>query len=145
MLAMGSGRKAIEGELGADGQHEAQRAGGEDKGVGRVHDGRAEQHPDRIQIVGGARHNVARAVALVIGVGEALEVREQIVAQIELDIAGNADDHPARQKLKNSLDQRDGDDQQRVGEKLLAGHAGVQIVNGAAQDLRKQNPDSVIE
>ena len=135
MLAMGSGRKAIERELGADGEHEAERAGGEDEGVGRIHDGRAEQHADGIQVVGGARHDVARAVALVVGVGEALQVREEIVAQVEFDVAGDADDHPARQKLEDSLDQSDGDDQQGIGEKFLAGHSGVKIVDGAAREL----------
>src|SRR5208337_1322948 len=141
----GQRQKRKYGQLGADGQHEAQGAGGEDDGVGRVHDGRAEQHPDRVQVVGGARHNVARAIALVVGIGEAFEVREQIVAQVELDIARDADDHIARQKLEDSLGQRDGNDQQGVGEKFLPSDAGVKIVNGAAQDLRKEYPDSVIE
>ena len=141
----GQRQKGVEGELGADGQHEAQSAGGEDDGVGRVHDGRAEQHPNRVQVVGGAGHNVARAVALIVGIGEAFEVGKEVVAQIELNIAGDADDHPARQKLEDTLGQRDGNDEQRVGEKFLAGDGGVQIVDGAAQDLRKENPDSVIE
>src|SRR5208282_385298 len=141
----GQRQKSVEGQLGADGEHEAESAGGEDDGVGRVHDGGAEQHPDRVQVVGGAGHNVARAVALVVGVGEALKVREQVVAQIEFDIARDSDDHPARQKLEDSLDQSDGDDKQGVGEKLLAGDPGVQIVDGAAENLRKQYPDSVIE
>ena len=100
---------------------------------------------DGVQIVGGAGHDVAGAVALVVGVGEAFEVGEQIVAQIEFDVAGNADDHPARQKLEDSFGQRDGDDEQGVGEKFLAGDAGVQIVDGAAQNLRKEDPDAVIE
>ena len=119
----GQRQKGVEGELGADGEHEAQRAGGEDNGVGRVHDGGAEQHPDGVQVVGGAGHDVAGAVALVVGVREAFEVREQVVAQIELDIARDADDYPARQKLEDSLGQRDGDDEQGVGEKFLAGDA----------------------
>src|ERR1019366_820262 len=95
----GQGQKGVEGELGADGHHEAESAAGED----------------------------------------------QVVAQIELDIARDSDDHPARQKLEDSLDQSDGDDEQRVGEKLLTGHARVKIVDGAAENLRKEDPDSVIE
>ena len=141
----GQRQKGVEGELGADGEHEGHGADGEDDGVGRVHDGGTEQHPDRVEVVGGAGHNVARAVALIVGVGEAFEVREQVVAQIELDVAGDTDDHPARQKLEDSLGQRDGDDEQGVGEKFLAGYAGVKIVDGAAEDLRKEYPDSVIE
>jgi hypothetical protein len=141
----GQRQKGVEGQLGADGEHETQSAGGEDDGVGRVHDSGAEQHPDGEEVVGGAGHNVTRAIALVVGVREAFEVREQVVAQIELDIAGDADDYPARQKLEDSLGQRDGDDEQGVGEQFLAGHAGLKIVDGAAEDLRKEYPDSVIE
>jgi len=72
-------------------------------------------------------------------------VREQVIAQIEFDIARNADDHPARQELKNSLDQGDSDDQERVGKEFLTGHTGVQIVDSAAQDLREKYPDSVVK
>ena len=72
----GQWQKSVDGQLGADGEHEAESAGSEDHGVGRVHDGRAEQHPHRIQVVGGAGHNVARAVALIVGVGQTFEVRE---------------------------------------------------------------------
>src|SRR5580704_15408650 len=120
MLAMGSGRKANTVSL-ADGEHESERAGGEDDGVRRVHDGRAEQHADGVEIVGSARHDVAGAVPLIVGVRQALEVREQVVAQIEFDIARDSDDHPARQKLEDALDQSDGNDEERVSEKLVAG------------------------
>ena len=141
----GQRQKREECELRADGQHEPKRAGGEHQSVRRIHDRRPEQHPDRVQVVRGARHDVARAIALVIRIREPLQVREEIVAQVELNIPRDADDHPPRQELKHSLDQRDGDNQQRIGEKLLAGHTGVKIVNGAPQDLRKQDPDSVVQ
>ena len=42
-------------------------------------------------------------------------MREQVVAQIELDVARDADDHPARQKLEDALEQRDREDEQGVG------------------------------
>ena len=144
MLAMGSGRKAKSSELGADGQHEPESAGGEDDGVRRVHDGRAEQHADGIEIVSSARHDVAGAVALIVGVGQAFEVSEKVVTQIEFNNARDSDDHPARQKLEDALDQSDGNDEERVSEKLVAGDSGVEIVDGATQDLREENPDAVI-
>ena len=37
---------------------------------------------------------------------------EEVVAQIELDVAGNADDDPARQELEDALGYKDGDDEQ---------------------------------
>ena len=140
----GQREKGEQGELGADGEHEEQRSGGEDDGIGGVHDGRTEQHADGVEIVGGAGHDVAGAVALVVGVGEALQVLEQVVAQIEFDIAGDADDDPARQKLEDAFDEGDGDYEQGVGQEFLAGYTGVKIVDRAAQDLREEDPDSVI-
>src|SRR5580658_630803 len=123
----GQRQKGEERQLRADGQHKSQRSGGGNNGVGRIHDRRAQQHTDGVEVVGGAGHDVAGAVALIVGVREALEVREQVVAQIEFDVAS------------------DGDNDQGVSEKFLPGHAGVKIVDGAAQDLRKEDPDSVIE
>ena len=69
MLAIGSGRKAHSVSLGLIVQHEDQRADGEDHGVGRVHDAGPEQHANGVQVVGGARHDVAGARALVEAVG----------------------------------------------------------------------------
>ena len=61
-------QKSVEREPGADGDHEGQRARGVNEGVRRIHDRRAEQHTNRVEVVGGARHNVAGAMALVVGV-----------------------------------------------------------------------------
>ena len=103
MLTTGSGRNAHSVSLGLMRQHEDQRAGGEHHGVGRVHDRRAEQHADGVQVVGGARHDVAGAGALVEAVGKRFQVAEQIVAQVELDVARDADQDPAGQELKDAL------------------------------------------
>ena len=105
----GQRQEGVERQPRADRDHEGQRARGVDDRVGRVHDRRAEQHADRIQIVGGARHNVAGAIALVVGVGEAFEAREQIVAQVEFDVAGDADHDPAGEELEDSLGDGDGE------------------------------------
>ncbi len=83
-------------------------------GIGGVHDARADQHAHRVQIVGGARHDVAGAGALIEAVGEPLQMREQIVAQIEFDLARDADQDPARQVLKDGLDAGDRQQQQRI-------------------------------
>ncbi len=82
----------------------------EDRGeecFGEVHDARAQHHADRVQIVGGAGHDVAGAVFRVEVLRERDNVREQIVAQIELDVAGQADQDDAHPILEESLDQRE--------------------------------------
>ena len=144
MLTMGSGSEGEERQPGADAEHEHQRAGGEHHGVGGVHDARADQHAHRVQIVGGAGHDVAGAGALIKAVGQPLQVGEQIVAQVELDLARDADQDPAGQELENGFGAGDRQQQSRVGEQLVAGDAEVQVVDGAADDQRKQNPDAVV-
>ena len=74
-----------------------------------------------------------------------LKVSEEVVAKIEFDIAADADDDVAGQELKDAFEEGDADDEQRVDEQLMAGDAGVEVVDGAADDLREENPDSVVE
>ena len=78
----------------------------------------AEQHANRVQVIGGARHDVAGAGALVEGVGEALESGEQIVAKVELNVTGNADHNPAGEELKDSFGDGDGEQQCRIEQSL---------------------------
>ena len=139
----GQRQERVEREPGADGDHEGQRARGVDDGVRRVHDRGAEQHADRVQVIGGARHDVAGAMALVVGVGKAFETREQIVAQIELDVARDADDDPASEELEDSFGDRDGEQHSGIEQKFVAGYAGVEVVGSAAEDEREEDPDAV--
>ena len=117
---------------------------GEHHGVGGVHDARADQHAHGVQVVGHAGHDVAGAGALVVAVGEALEVGEQVVAEVEFDFARNADQDPAGQVLEDRLDAGDGEQHRRVGQQFVAGDALVQVVDGAADDQREQDPDAVV-
>ena len=61
-------------EPGADAEHEHQRARGEHHGVGGVHDAGPGQHAHRVQIVGGAGHDVAGARALIKTVRQPLQM-----------------------------------------------------------------------
>src|ERR1019366_5610885 len=142
MLAMGSGRKAKRVSLGLMASMKTSAPAVKTMVLAEYM--MAGPHPDGVQIVGGAGHDVAGAVALVVGVGEALQVLEQVVAQIEFDVAGDADDHPAREELEDAFDEGDGDYEQGIGQEFLAGYTGVKIVDGATQNLREEDPDSVI-
>src|SRR5215469_7763308 len=82
----GQRQEREERQPGADRDHERERTGGVDNGVRRIHDRGSEQHANGIQVVGGARHNVAGAMALIVRVAETLEVGEEVVAEIELDV-----------------------------------------------------------
>ena len=88
-------QESVEGQLGADLHHVDERPCGEHQRVGGIHDRRAEQHTDRIQVIGGARHDVAGAGSLVVGIGKLFQVLEKIVAQIEFDVARDANHNPA--------------------------------------------------
>ena len=85
------------------------------------------------------------AMALVVGIREAFESQKKIVAQVELDVARNADDDPAGQELKDSLGGGDTEQDGSVEQKLAAGDASVQIVGSFAQNEREQDPDAIGE
>ena len=70
------------------------------------------------------------------------QMAEEIVAQIELDLPGNADDDPAGKEEEDALGGRDQDQQPGIQENLLPGDALVQIVDGNANDLGEKDPDS---
>ena len=138
-------QERVKREPGTDGDHEGQRARGVDEGVGRVHDGGAEQHADRVQVVGGARHNVAGAVTLVVGVRKDFQTREQIVAQVELYVARDADHDPAGEELEDSLGDGDGKQHCRVEKQFVPSYSFMQIVGSLAEHQRKEDPDAVRE
>ncbi len=79
-------------------------------------------------------------------------MREQIVAQIEFDFAGDADQDPAGQVLEDGLDRGDRKQQQRILQHIVANHrravvpgdADVQNIDGLANDEREENPDAVV-
>ena len=66
------------------------------------------EHADGVEVVGGAGHDVAGAGALVEAVGQTFEMGEQIVAEVELDLARDADHDPAREVLEDAFGERDG-------------------------------------
>ena len=65
---------------------------------------RSEQHADGVQIVGGTRHNVARAIALKAGVAEDAQAREAVVALIELTSRQQRPSLFSEKKLLHSID-----------------------------------------
>ena len=121
MLTIGKGKKAYNVSLGLIESMKARAPGGKHNRVRRIHDGRPQQHADGIQVIGGARHNVAGSRALVVGIGKTSRCRNKIVAQVEFDFARNADDDPAGQKLENAFDRGHRQQQQRIGKQLVAG------------------------
>ena len=69
---------------------------------------------------------------------------KQVVPQIEFDFTRNTDHNPAGQKLENTLHAGHRHQQQRIGKQLMACNAEMQVINGSADYLREENPDSVI-
>ncbi len=149
----GQRRKRVQRQARAGVVHEDQRADGEDDGIGRVHDRRAQQVADGVQVIGRARHDVAHAHALIVRIRKLFEVAEEVVAQVEFDVARDANHHPARQELENALGENHDDEQQRPYQELMAQGVGAkvvvvpapQIVGGTLDDLRVKDPDAVIE
>ena len=67
--------------------HQGNRYDSGDHGVGRVHDARAHNIANGIQIVGQPRHQVAGAMLVVITGVLAHQMFEEVVAQVVLNIA----------------------------------------------------------
>ena len=133
-----------QGQPGADAQQEEERADGEEDRVGRVHQGRAEQHADRVEVVGHAGHDVAGAVVLIEAGVLGLELAEEVVAQVELDLAGDADEDPALGVEEDALGDRN--QNQDAGELKDGGAGGLlalERVCHALEHAGKLDPDGV--
>src|SRR5262249_11283712 len=98
-----------------------------------------------VQVVRGSGHDVAGAVLLKIGVRKRLQVREEIVAQVEFNLARDADHQPSRQKLEDALDTGNGQQQQGINQDFVLRHSRFEVVDGTSDDLGKQHPYSVVE
>ena len=141
----GQWQKGEEGEARADAQHEGHGRCGEDQRVGRVHDSRAEQLADRVQVIGAARHDVAGAVALEELGRLGFEVSEEIVAEVELDLARGADEDLAGEIEKDSRDDGDGEQAQRVVLERGAGEVVLDVAGGVADEQRDQDLGEVVD
>ena len=70
-----------------DGEHHRQRRDEGQQRIGGVHDRWPDHHPHGVEVVGGARHQVAGAVRLVVRQWQRLQMREELVAHVVLDVA----------------------------------------------------------
>jgi hypothetical protein len=69
---------------------------------------------------------------------------EKIVAQVELDVAGDANDDPARQELEDALGERDADHQESVKAELAGRPATLfQVVQRHPDDLGRLHRDTI--
>ncbi len=126
------GNQAEQGKPPIHAPHHADQKERGEEGLGEVHDAGAEHHADGVEIVGGARHDVAGAVFRVEVLRERDDMGEQIVAQIELDVARQADEDDAHPILKNSLDHREQHDQRGEFEDQRKAKAFHQRIDAAA-------------
>ena len=81
---------------------------GEDHGGQRlagVHDAGAENHADVVEIVCGARHQFAGAVADVKLRLHQQQAIEEVAANVEFDVARDADKDPSRRERKSAFEQ----------------------------------------
>jgi antitoxin component HigA of HigAB toxin-antitoxin module len=97
------------------------------------------QLADGVQVVGRPSHDVASAVRLIEACRLALEVGEEVVAQVVFDLARRADDDLPRDVQEHS--RSCGDSQQAHGmeENLLLCRAVPQVINCMTDDDRDQH------
>ncbi len=75
----------------------------------------------------------------------AFEVGEEVVAEVELDLARGADDDLAGDVEEDGGERGDEQQAQRVVEDLGFGDAVLHVVDGVADDEREQDADDVVE
>ena len=90
-----------------DGEHQHDDGDERQHGVRHVHHRRANHHPHGVEIVGRARHEVAGPVAMVVRGLELLQAREEVVAQVELDVARGANHDAALQEAEDATERRE--------------------------------------
>ena len=108
------GQKHPEREHRREFEHEINRQDHRGNGRRRVHDSRAENHADGVEIVRGARHEVAGPIADVEFGFEADEPGEHVVPQVVFNLARHSDQNPAGPKREESLHQHRRDQNQAV-------------------------------
>ena len=75
--------------------------------------------------------------------GLPLQMAKEVVAEIELDFARDADDDPPREEEKNPFGDGNADEQSGVEQNLLPRDPVVQIIDGDSNHLREQDPDGI--
>ena len=96
-----------------DRDHQRQRRDERQHRVRRVHDRRADHHAHGVQVVGGARHQVAGPVRLEVRQRQLLQVREEVVPHVVLDVPRRADQDAAHQEAEDAADEADRNEQGR--------------------------------
>src|SRR5260370_3577928 len=97
-------------------------------------------------MIGRPRHDVASAGPLIKAVGEAFQVAEEIVAEIELNFARDADHNPSCEKLKNSLRHSYRQKQESIDSEFVRGdRAALQVVDRAPNHQWEKNPNAVMQ
>ena len=69
------------------------------------------------------------------GQAHSLKVREEVITEVELDVAGHPDDEAAHPKAEDPVHQRYSDDKGRVEDELLLSHRDREIVDRHPEHL----------
>jgi hypothetical protein len=135
-------RQRHQREPGTDVQHEYQRKNAQENRIHAVHEPRPQQHAHRVQVVGHARHDVAGAVALVEARVLRFQLLEQVVAQVELDLARDPDQNPALRVHENALDQVDGRPESGQTQNVPAGGSFLDGIDRHPQNRGNSTADT---
>ena len=104
-----------------------------------------EELADGVEVVGGAGHDVAGAVGLVERGGLALEIGEDVVAEVVFDFAGGADDDLAGDVEEDAGDGREADELGGVKKDFVRGGGVAEVVDGLADNNGKDGAYGVVD
>jgi hypothetical protein len=106
--------------------------------------------PSAFRVVRRERHQLPGGGCLEIRERELLDVREEIVPDVELDVPGDDDDRLAGQEREYARDERKADDEECIGEdpafvEDACLESVLQLVDGPAHEKGKSNIEDVAQ
>jgi hypothetical protein len=118
--------------LDIDGQHHADGGDVEDRRLHDVEQPDAQEQPYGVDVVDAAAHDVAGPPLVVEGLRQSLQVREDIVADLVLDLARRVEDEGPGEEAHDRARQRDGREPDDGPADLVPGLAPVDERDGVA-------------
>src|SRR5713226_3420112 len=133
----GHGQKHPKRERRRKARHDDDRKDHGHERLAGVHDAGAEDHADVVKVVGGAGHQFAGAIADVELRLHEEKAIEQACAEIEFDVAGDADEHPARGEGQGAFEQDADNKDEAVDAQSVAAVRGIEG-NVAAEPVARK-------
>ena len=123
-------------ELPVDPKHHRERTHIEQRSLHDREQAGAEEHPHRVEVVDTTTHQIACPPGQEERLGEALQVREEVVAHLVFDLASGIEDENARVVAEHTAQDADPRQPDRQADDGIGGFAVFDGSDGAPREFR---------